>query len=207
MANRKFRLKLNLNFDPQIIRLVLIAGAILVAALAAMGFTPAFQSWHDKQELRRSHITYIQYPCETMNPAGGCPAYRLDVFGDGTVIYKSTSDTRIKGTYTYHVADEPLHDFMRDFSVSTFWSTPMPAGPSRNGGSCLVILQMHNETHRNGCLKWKPDSDQALDDPGVSESVTQLEALTQVNSLARGDGRTQELMRKAKPYKGKLDSL
>ncbi|MBW8881132.1 MAG: hypothetical protein JF615_06820 [Asticcacaulis sp.] len=193
--------------DPKVVKYMALAAGVLLLAGGAMILQPMYTSWREEQTLRKGHITYVRFPCTAMLPAGSCPAYTLDVFGDGTVIYQSASNTRIKGSYRYHVDGQAVRDYMRDAFVSTYWTTAMPAGPDRQGGSCLVIMQMQHQVKKNGCLKWRPGSDQAMNDGSVSDTVAQLEAISQVNSLARGDGGTQALMRSVHRYKAQKISL
>ena len=78
-----------------------------LAVLALVGFAPsAYHAWREDEALRRAHITYVRFPCSAMTTMGSCPAFSLDVFGNGTVIYQSVSDTRITGSYVYHVPDK-----------------------------------------------------------------------------------------------------
>lgn len=162
---------------------------------------PAWQTWREESALRDAHISYVQFPCSSMTAAAACPAYRIDVFGDGTVVYQGGTGTRVSGIYVYRVSEKDVRAYVRDLHVSSFWADPIATGPTIYGGSCLVVLHVKKEIRRNGCLKWKPGTDQALNDPSVSDTVAQLEALTRVASLARGDAGTDEVKRHIRPFK------
>ncbi|ESQ89604.1 hypothetical protein ABAC460_12100 [Asticcacaulis sp. AC460] len=190
------------------IKRLVLWGALVAGAAALFGFAaPAWQTWREDAALRDAHISYVQFPCTTMTTAADCPSYRIDAFGDGTVVYQGGAGTKVQGSYIYRVSDEDLRAYIRDLQVSSFWSQAMPAGPNRIGGSCLITLHVKKEVRRNGCLKWKPGSDQAMDDASVSDSVAQLEALTRVNSLARGDAGTEEVKRHIRPFKPKKNTF
>ena len=187
--------------DPKVIRYTALGAIAIVAAIGVAAFHPVYQSWRDDDSIRHAHITYVRFPCAAMTPAGTCPAYTLDVYGDGTVIYQSASDTHVKGSYRYRIDDQETRDYMRDLFASTFWAKPVATGPTREGGACMMVMQMDKQVLKNGCLKWTPGTDQAMNDGSVSDTVAQLEAITHVNSLARGDANTQDLLRKAHIYK------
>ncbi|ESQ75458.1 DUF6438 domain-containing protein [Asticcacaulis sp. AC402] len=183
-----------------------IIGAVAVGAGLLFGLAAsAWQVWREDSVYRDSHISYVQFPCETMTTAGACPAFRVDAFGDGTVVYQGGTGTKIPGNYTYRVSGQEMRAYIRDLHASSFWSEAVPAGPNSYGGSCIIILHVKDDVRRNGCLKWRPGSDQAMNDPGVSVNVAQLEALTRVNSLTRGDTGTTEMKRHARPYTSRRD--
>lgn len=180
---------------------VLGAGAALIAA------GPVVKSWHDTGTLTRAHITYIQYPCTDKDPDVPCPAYRLDLYGDGSVTFRSLGGTQVPGNYRYHVDAAPVRDYMRDFAVSGFWDAPVPAGPNRYGGACLIVMQLDGQMRKNGCLKWHPGTDQAMDDASVNDNVKVLEALSLVHSLALGDDTTPALLARAKSIRPEKNTL
>lgn len=183
----------------KLLKRLLIPGAILATAIAVVGLAaPALKAWNDLAPMRQGHIVYIKQPCARPTAPGVCPAYRLDVFGDGKVIYRSLGGTSVEGSYTYRVSKTEIQEYMRDLSVSAFWRERVAEGPDANGSSCGILLNLKDEVRRNGCLKWPPGSDQAGNDPSVSDTAAQLEALTRVNGLARQ--RDESLMRIIKPY-------
>lgn len=162
-----------------------IAGsvAVIVAGALAAFFPARYHAWQVDHSLTNTHITYNHFRCT----AAPCPAWQLDLFGDGTVIYQGVDDVAVRGAYIYHIPRETAQAYIQDFRISGFWQKPHGGLPSpAAGGGCNVGIAFDRVIHRTGCLDITGDDGLTLGTPQLSADVSQLEALTQVDALVKG---------------------
>lgn len=160
-----------------------IAGsaAVIVLGIAAIVIPGRFRAWQTEHSLATTHITYSHFRCRN----AACPAYQLDVFGDGTVIYQGVEDTAVHGAYIYHLPRATVQAYIQDFRISGFWQKPHGGLPTPAGG-CNVTIAFDRVIHRTGCLDITGDDGLTLEAPQLAADVAQLEALTQLDALVKG---------------------
>ncbi len=158
--------------------------AVSVAAVIGVAATVPgrLQAWQQEHSLATTHITYNHFAC-----AGTpCPAFQVDVFGDGTVIYQGFQDVAVRGAYTYHIPRDELQAYIRDFRVSGYWQKPHAGAPTPSGGGCRVMLSSDHQTRRNACLDAVGEDGMTLAQPQLSADIAQLEALVKLDALTQG---------------------
>ena len=161
------------------ITLTLGVAALGVAVFIVPG---RFSAWQQEHSLATTHITYSHFACA----AQACPAYQVDVFGDGTVIYQGFQDVAVRGAYIYHIPRDSLQAYIRDFRVSGFWQKAHAGAPGEAGGGCRLTLTVDRHAHRAGCLDIKGEDGMTLGEPQLSADIAQLEALTRLDALVKG---------------------
>ncbi len=85
--------------------------------------------------------TFIRY--ETKGCGASCPIYRIDVFADGTVIWRGVSGVAITGTYRYRISNFALRRMLRVFKRADVFNLKAAGyGPHNSkSGICTLTLQ------------------------------------------------------------------
>ncbi len=161
---------------------IILSVVAIAAGAAALTLPGRLQAWQQAHSLATTHITYDHFAC-AVQP---CPAYQVDVFGDGTVIYQGFQDVAVRGAYIYHVPREDLQPYIRDFRVSSYWQKPHAGAATPAGGGCRVTMTSDRQTRRTGCLDVTGDDGLTLPAPQLSADIAQLEALVKLDALTRG---------------------
>lgn len=161
---------------------IALAAVAIGAGVLALVVPGRLRAWEREHSLATTHIVYSRYACATLP----CPAYQLDVFGDGTVIYQGFHNVAVPGAFIYHIPRDSLQAYIEDFRVSGFWQKPHGGAPTPAGGGCRVTMYVDRNIRKTGCLDLVGDDGMTLSEPQLSADVAQLEALTQLDALVKG---------------------
>jgi hypothetical protein len=82
---------------------------------------------------------------------GSCPAYKINIFGDGHATYKGISSVDVKETHSYRVSSHDLAELIEEFRRRDVWSAPEYWGMGLDGGDCLLTIDMGGSVHHPGC--------------------------------------------------------
>jgi len=125
----------------------------LVEQLDTWRYTPFARGGHptaaivvehvDETEAPEKHVPLPTVPVGKVHIAlqrsecfGPCPAYKVDIYGDGRVVYEGKSDVDVRGTHRYRVTREGVLRLITSLRSKDIWSlrsvyrTPVTDNPT-----------------------------------------------------------------------------
>jgi len=122
---------------------------------------------------------------------GTCPAYSVDVHGDGTVLFQGQAYVLTPGAHSAHISPEVVQCLLQDFRTADFWSlAPRYAAPITDGAFHNVTLEIGGQR--------KTVIDYFGRAVGMPAAMTDLETAIDVaasNRFIDGDEHTMEALR------------
>lgn len=83
-----------------------------------------------------SHVSFEHGSCQTP-----CPAYRIDMLADGTVIYQERGANGASESFRYHISKLAVRRVLRAFKRARFFDTDIEAyGAVQGAPKCYLTL-------------------------------------------------------------------
>jgi len=138
-----------------------------------------------EQEMPKEHLPLPEVPLANVHLAlersecfGACPSYRVDLYGDGRVVYQGKSNVDVEGTHAYRVPPASVEQLVASLRNKDIWSLRADYSASiTDNPSVNLTIELGEQTHRL--------HDYVGEKAGMPSSVTEFE--NEVDNVARSD--------------------
>lgn len=109
-----------------------------------------------EQELPQMHrplptvpLSKVHISLERGGCFGSCPSYRVDIYGDGRVVYRGDAYVDVVGEHSYRVPTEEVAALVKSLAAKDIWSLrPVYRAPITDNPVRILTMNMDGQTHR-----------------------------------------------------------
>lgn len=117
-----------------------------------------FQERIAEQELPQKHLPLPKVPLSKVHIAlsrgacfGSCPVYRVDIYGDGRVVYKGETYVDVEGEHSYRVPTEEVAALIKSLDEKDIWSLREDYNaPITDNPTHALMMDMGGQIHHLG---------------------------------------------------------
>jgi hypothetical protein len=139
----------------------------------------------NERELSKTHVPLPRVPLDNVHITlerslcfGWCPSYRIDIYGNGRVVYTGDAYVDVIGTHSYRVPSDDVAKLVESLRVKDIWSLRTGyRSPMSDLPTYTLTVDMGGKEHRL--------EDYGGQSAGMSSSVSDFEH--EIDQVARSD--------------------